>query len=580
MKAKWIVAMALVGWFAAAGMALAGYHHQGEQDSPVFLEVYPEKAGTKLDHCATCHSGGSYQDSRGRTITMGSCQWCHYSYGYDASGDIRDTMNAYGMDFLLSGRDANALRAIENLDSDGDGYTNIEEIDANTYPGNSEDHPDLVPAPHRIYTLQQLRDMPAHTQFMLMNTARGGTSGLDSYDEYTGVVLEALLANAGILPAATAVTAISADAWTQFHPLDPTDEPGMYPIYGIYPQATFYYNPVADSVLNPGGGWVDYRAPGAQGRSHGDTITVPGGLRAILAYANNGIDLDPGVLDESNRLQGEGPLRLVVPQKVPGPPDQQSTNSNDALIWPYDYDLDHNAGACTRSTVMIRVEPLPPGTTDIDAFEFGWQLVDQGKIIVYGNILATDSNHNGILDSEECIDPLADFDGNGIPDCQDTGTARFMPTTRADTILLHTSRGALQGIEAMSHNDPRLPADARPSADLPNGAVRFKVVELDGAAPETVSLTMVFPDSLPADAQIYLIDRNGWHEVPFERFSSDTSRIMLSLTDNGPYDQDPNTGSIMVTGALAVGGGGGDGGGSTGGGSSSGSGCFIGALMN
>ena len=36
------------------------------------------------------------------------------------------------------------FRAVENLDSDGDGFTNIEEIQAHTFPGNAADNPDTV----------------------------------------------------------------------------------------------------------------------------------------------------------------------------------------------------------------------------------------------------------------------------------------------------------------------------------------------------------------------------------------------------------------------------------------------------
>jgi hypothetical protein len=91
-------------------------------------------------------------------------------------------------------------------------------------------------------------------------------------------------------------------------------------------------------------------------------------------------------LDASNRLDGEGPFRVVPPQKVPGPPDQLSTASNPALIWPYDPTADHNAGFSTRTATIIKVEPLPPGTTDIDLLEAGWNFVDQEKIIIYGDI--------------------------------------------------------------------------------------------------------------------------------------------------------------------------------------------------
>ena len=35
---------------------------------------------------------------------------------------------------------------------------------------------------------------------------------------------------------------------------------------------------------------------------------------------------------------------------------------------------------------MIRVDPLPEGTTDVNTLEAGWNFVDQEKIIVYGAI--------------------------------------------------------------------------------------------------------------------------------------------------------------------------------------------------
>ena len=100
--------------------------------------------------------------------------------------------------------------------------------------------------------------------------------------------------------------------------------------------------------------------------------------------------MNPGVLDEDNKLDGEGPFRVVPPQKVPCPPDQSSNAADQDVIWPYNYDWDHNAGASARTVTMIRVEPLPEGTTDIDILEAGWSYVDQEKIVIYGAI--TDLN--------------------------------------------------------------------------------------------------------------------------------------------------------------------------------------------
>lgn len=378
----------------AVTAAWGAYHHEGEQDAEKFLAVYPAKAGTKLDHCALCHTGGTYHDDyKDRDVTLGSCQWCHYTYGYDASGNVVDTLNPYGKEYYAAGRDAAAITAIGPQDSDDDGYTNAEEIAADRFPGNADDDPSKTPAPARVYTKAQLQALGAQTQFMMMNTSRSG----DFYAEYTGVPLKDLLDDAGVQASATGITVYAPDGWSQYHPLEETansdDGDVFYHVYGDtagqdyqYPPATYYYDTEADEALNPDTGWCDYSAVSTTGRSPGSAIAVDGGLKAILAYAREGAPLDAGVLTDENKLDGEGPFRLVVPQKTPGEPDQSSRSDAQDVTWPYDHNLDHNAGSCSRSATIIRVEPLPEGTTDIDTLEAGWNYVDDEMIVIYGAI--------------------------------------------------------------------------------------------------------------------------------------------------------------------------------------------------
>lgn len=372
---------------AMASIATAAYQHAGdaEKDAKVFLNVYPNKAGTKLDNCALCHGGGVYT-SGGKSTTMGSCQYCHAvtSYG-KAPGQFAATLNSYGRDYLENGRKESALTAIETLDSDGDGYSNIAEISAVRYPGDKNDDPTKVTAPYRIFDKAQLEAMPQHSQFMLMNTTKSG----DYYAEYSGVVMEDLLKAAGVRADATKVTVYAPDGYSISHPVadDPSNAGASYAPYvnGTYPQAAYYYDVVADKAK---GGWCDYSSPGNTGRGGGEPIVVDGGLHLILALRADGKDLVPGYLDSTNRLANgtEGPFRTVAPQKFVGPPDQPSNKSNASLIWPYNADFDHNAGFSSKSATIIKVEPLPEGTTDIDILEAGWNYVDSGKIVVYGDI--------------------------------------------------------------------------------------------------------------------------------------------------------------------------------------------------
>ncbi len=381
MKKTASLAAVFVALLLTATVAICAYHHEGEQDSDKFLAVYPDKAGTKLDRCALCHSGGEEETRRG-AVSLGSCQWCHQTYGYDGSGNIIDTLNAYGMAYLIKGRNEKAIRSIAKSDSDGDGYSNEEEIRACRHPGDDTDDPGKVPAPHRVYSMAELQSMPQHTQFLLMNTNRSG----DRYSEYTGVIMEDLLQDAGMKSDATGITVFAPDGWSNYHPMEKVEDPALYHVKGVYPQANFYYDTEADIALNPEDGWCDYSAPGCRGRSHLDAVVVPGGLKMILALLRDGALLDPGVLNRDNKLDGEGPFRVVPPQKEPSPPDQSSRAANQDVIWPYTEEWDHNAGSSSRTATIIRVEPLPAGITDIDLLEAGWDYVDEEKVIVYGAI--------------------------------------------------------------------------------------------------------------------------------------------------------------------------------------------------
>ncbi len=72
--------------------------------------TYPAVVGTKLDDCITCHT----------------------------NIDVSSARNSFGAAFRSAGHN---FAAIEGLDSDGDGYTNLAEITALTFPGDATDHP-------------------------------------------------------------------------------------------------------------------------------------------------------------------------------------------------------------------------------------------------------------------------------------------------------------------------------------------------------------------------------------------------------------------------------------------------------
>jgi hypothetical protein len=78
--------------------------------------TYPTIVGSRIDNCSLCHSSVP-------------------------------SLNAYGAAYKAGGRGiASSLTGIANADSDGDGFTNIQEINAHTYPGNALDFPAVATA--------------------------------------------------------------------------------------------------------------------------------------------------------------------------------------------------------------------------------------------------------------------------------------------------------------------------------------------------------------------------------------------------------------------------------------------------
>ena len=185
-----IMATGIIISTCVAFICYAAYTHEGEIDTPNFRTIYPQTEGTKLDSCTLCHRGGSYV-SGGKTTNLGSCQWCHYksNYGKTEKYNYAETLNNYGKDYLEHGRNEAAITAIQDLDSDKDGYSNKMEIAAFRYPGDPNDDPTKVAAPSKVLTRGQLEAMPQHTQFLLQNASKS----TDTYAEYTGVPMEDLL---------------------------------------------------------------------------------------------------------------------------------------------------------------------------------------------------------------------------------------------------------------------------------------------------------------------------------------------------------------------------------------------------
>ena len=105
---------------AVISMAGFGFLVSPAQSRPEYLSEFNSRyktSGSHLDTCSTCHA---------------------------SSSPSRENLNPFGADFSAAHHD---FGAIEGKDSDGDGFSNIDEIKAGTFPGDPNENPDKKPEP-------------------------------------------------------------------------------------------------------------------------------------------------------------------------------------------------------------------------------------------------------------------------------------------------------------------------------------------------------------------------------------------------------------------------------------------------
>jgi hypothetical protein len=368
---------------AAPGGSMAYVGHEGERDTPVLAAAYPGLIGTRLDDCQTCHRGGEVVRAGGKRVMLSPCNFCHLVPFPDerivegAPEDFAATLNAFGRDYLDAGRDGAALAAIAERDSDGDGAANGAEIAALRYPGDPGSRPGQAQAPVCTFSRGDLEKLPRHEQVVLMNSH---TQAMDEYVHYRGVRLIDLLIAAGAdLDRATSITLIAPDGFAWDLSVEQARE--------AFPPGRFFGDLGPEGFADPKQGFVRYPPEALLPETAADGGEIPGEAWAMIADGRNGAALSVGHLDpERGSLEGEGPFRGVVPQSRPGAPDRGSSISPSGYGDGHDYDdeKDHNAGACTRGLVAVRVNPLPEGTEEFDWKNGGWALIERGELIVYG----------------------------------------------------------------------------------------------------------------------------------------------------------------------------------------------------
>jgi len=379
--------LVLFGLLAFAGLgqdpvkSRAYVGHENDADMQGFIRQYPKAAGTRLDDCQTCHRGGTKGTDTEREYSP--CGYCHLlefpnpRYATGVPKTAADTLNPYGLEYAKAGRRFEAFALLDGRDSDGDGASNGAEIADLRNPGDPASRPGLPQAATIVIGWDEVRKLPVHSQFMLMNKT---TQRLDEYVAYKGVrVIDLLSAAKVYMTGVTGITVFAPDGYsTDYTPED---------ITAPFPRGYFYDAPLAfaggETALLEKPAAVP---PGVQGGKR-----IPGEPWLLLAYEREGRLLDVSAYEKATgRLVGEGPYRLVKPQrdlegdpKRPGRPDRSVNAKKYGDGWDFSDRIDHNAGAGARGACVIRVNPMPAGYEEYD-WKNGWPLIGERKIVIYG----------------------------------------------------------------------------------------------------------------------------------------------------------------------------------------------------
>jgi len=370
---------ARTGQDPAASRAYVG--HENDADMRGFVRHYPATAGTRLDDCQTCHRGGVRGTDTEREVSP--CSYCHLiafpnaKYKTGVPKDYEATLNAYGLDYKRAGRTFEAFAAVDGRDSDGDGKPNGVEVADLRNPGDPASRPGLPQAPTVVLGWDEIRGLPVHTQFMLMNKTQ---QRRDEYATYQGVrVLDLLSAAKVDLAGVTGITVFAPDGYSTDHSLQDIAAP--FP-QGFYYDAPLVFGDDEKALLEK-----PESVPPGVANGH----RIPGPLWLILAYEREGRPLETSAYEKATgRLVGEGPYRLAQPQRQvmgdrrrPGRPDRSVNAETYGDGWDFSDRIDHNAGAGARGACVIRINPMPEGYEEYD-WKNGWPLIGERKIVIFG----------------------------------------------------------------------------------------------------------------------------------------------------------------------------------------------------
>ena len=441
------------------------------------------------------HAKSSYLSSFNSTYgtsgtALNSCNLCH-------PGGNTGQFTPYATDYRTNNH---SFASIESLDSDGDGFSNLAEITARTFPGDPASKPATPPPPPPTDTTPPT---------------------VSSTNPVTG---------ATAVPVAADVTATFSEAVQSVSTTTFTLRAGTASVAGTVTLSG------TTATFNPS-------APLANATTYTATVTT-----GVMDLANNALaanhawnfttaaaaDTTPPTVSSTNPAGNQ--TGVATNSAVTATFSEAMAN---ASLTTATFTLVDGSGNTVAGTVTAA------GATA--TFAPTANLANETTYTATLTTGAKDLAGNGLVQSLAwsftTVSGASDTDGDGIPDNLDAFPNDNRKATVANpmggqgiTIDTSSTAGArLMGVAAMADTDASLNQTGKPAGfAFGNGVIAFNVA---GLAPGgTASVVLTFPAPIPANAKIFKTDSGGFHDFPWAVISGNT--VTLTLTDGEAGDAD------------------------------------------
>jgi MYXO-CTERM domain-containing protein len=406
---------------------------------------------------------------------LDTCKLCHPGYPFDTTHRV----NVFGSDFAQATLgDHTFNQALLDTDSDGDGFTNGQEINGLTFPGDPASHP--APGP----TLDAL-SINGPSSVNEGDTASYEASAFWSDGTTTTVSpvwaatpgTAATIDSSGLL---TALQVASDQAVTVSATYSGMTANQMVTVVDIPPL------PAASISLNPQDGATDVPVTTvviATLTGSGDIADIVNSSTFSLADAGSAVVSGSIDYNDSHTEATFTPLATLA-----------------------------NATAYT-ATVAPATGTQPP-------------VLASPVSSTFTTVAATpDSDGDGVGDGE---DDQPQDNGRATPPCV-RRSGKFLVDTYGNAGI------SLRNAEGVSDMHPQFNRRGRPFGfHFPDGLVRYKLRGVSHGG--TVTVTVSFPSGVPHGSRIFKVDGNGFHESANAIVSG--HKVTLTLTDGGEGDAD------------------------------------------